>query len=730
MASLRTRGMLALFLGWLLTALAALLVLDSQDSNIRAAFQRDSDKLAADTQARLQTYFDSLLSLKGLFASNENTSRVQFARFVRELQLESRYPGFQAIQFVRVVPHDHLAAYADSVRRDTSLEPAGYPRFAIHPEQVNDEHFVIEYTEPLLGNESALGLDLGALAPHRRAVLLARDSGQVVSTERITLVQDAVPQSGFVARAAVYRKGLPLATVAQRRAAFVGLVAIVFRVRTLMSEVIAPGADRHLALRIHDAGNVSDGARASATASNLMYEAGAGGRALPGLTREVRIAVAQRQWVLRFEAQAGSRYEREYVGVVLVSVSGVVISALIAALMMSAGRNRGLAARLRATLDEQRAIQDAASIGIVLVEHGRIVRCTRGLEDILGFSEGDLIGRPANSLLARLGATLASGSGRWEGELELLRKDGRSVWCLVAGKPIRGRQLEEASVWVVQDISARKQAEAALRQAQNNLLQAEKMASLGALVAGVAHELNTPIGNSLLTASALADRFHEFEQLVEGPGITRSALMKMVQDTRQGCLIVVGSLRRAADLINSFKQVAVDQTNDVRRSFNLAEVLHDTLATHHVQLRRAGIRTLLEVPPALAMDSYPGSVGQVISNLINNALLHGFEGRGQGTIRISARELGEQELLLEFADDGVGMSPKTLSQIFDPFFTTKMGRGGSGLGMNIVYNIVTGILGGRVEVDSSPGQGTRVKLQLPRSAPQHEAEAVRSEDQA
>ncbi|HEX8604616.1 MAG TPA: HAMP domain-containing sensor histidine kinase, partial [Pseudoduganella sp.] len=188
-------------------------------------------------------------------------------------------------------------------------------------------------------------------------------------------------------------------------------------------------------------------------------------------------------------------------------------------------------------------------------------------------------------------------------------------------------------------------------------------------------------------------------------------------DARTACGIIAGALGKAADLITSFKQVAVDQTSDQRRRFGLASVVHDTLATYSAQLRRAGCEVQVDVPDSLDCDSYPGSVSQVLSNLINNALLHAFVGRPGGTVTICARALDGDMAELCFTDDGVGMNHRTLHQIYDPFFTTKMGQGGSGLGMNIVYNIVTGVLKGSIRVASTPGSGTAVAITLPRTVP-------------
>lgn len=210
---MRTQGYLAFAAGICLTVWTCMQVLDAQQAGIRATFQRDTEKIASDTNVRLQTYFDMLLSIKGTFAVNQNMTRRQFALFVRELNLAQRYPGFLAIQFVRVVPAGGIERFTSAVRADTSLDPAGYPLFEVHPKVARGEHYVIEYTEPLAGNEIAFGLDLAGLAPHKAALELGRDTGKVVSTERITLVQDKAGEPGFVARLPVYRQGVPLDTV-------------------------------------------------------------------------------------------------------------------------------------------------------------------------------------------------------------------------------------------------------------------------------------------------------------------------------------------------------------------------------------------------------------------------------------------------------------------------------------------------------------------------------------
>lgn len=751
---MRAHGYLAFAVGICLTAWACLFAMETQDRHVAGRFAYDMDKVARDTEARLKTYFDTLLAIRGTFAVHGQMSRADFHRYVAELRLTERYPGFQAIQWVLRVPAAELGRHAAAVRGDTSVDPGGHPDYRIHPVIERDEHYPIVYTEPMAGNENAFGLDLAALPAHLRALELGRDSGELVATERITLVQDASGQPGFIARLPVYRKNAPLETVEQRRDALVGLVAIVFRVTDLMREVIDPQLLRHVHVVIHDTGYMLDGTPPAPTIDGLLFDSAGklGGpqetrHVVPGLLSKAVLNVGQRRWLLQVAGYDGTRYGRDYETIYLIGGCGFLISTLIGVLVITLQRRRALARTLRATLEEQRALQDSAVVGIGLFSDGRIVRCNRGLEEMLGYPNGSLAGRSTATLVPGGEDPFVCGPAgqRMQRELELTRRGGDSLWCIVNGRMLDRQAPDKGCVWVLCDISDRRRTEAALectlrevaqqkeqveqahrelsdvlhrlQQAQDTLITSEKMASLGALVAGIAHELNTPIGNSLLTATALADMVADFERQLEGPGVRRSALEAHLGDARTACNIIAGALGKAADLITSFKQVAVDQTSDQRRRFGLASVVQDTLATYSAQLRRAGCEVRVDVADSLDCDSYPGSVSQVLSNLINNALLHAFVGRPGGRVTIAAHALDGDMAELRFTDDGVGMSHRTLHQIYDPFFTTKMGQGGSGLGMNIVYNIVTGVLKGSIRVESTPGSGTAVVITLPRTVP-------------
>ena len=261
-----------------------------------------------------------------------------------------------------------------------------------------------------------------------------------------------------------------------------------------------------------------------------------------------------------------------------------------------------------------------------------------------------------------------------------------------------------------------KEAFATIERAQEELVRSEKLASLGSLVAGVAHELNTPLGNSLTVATTLAERTRAFEKAVEGGALRRSTLAEFVQGTNQATELLTKNLFRASDLITHFKQVAVDQTSAQRRGFDLAETVAEVVVTLQPLFKKTPHHIELTIPSGIMMDGYPGPLGQVITNLVSNALVHAFEGREAGTVRIAA-EPRDGQVRLTVSDDGRGIAIEHQAKVFDPFFTTRLGQGGSGLGMHIVYSIVTRVLGGRIALASQPGQGTILTLDLPLTAP-------------
>lgn len=259
---------------------------------------------------------------------------------------------------------------------------------------------------------------------------------------------------------------------------------------------------------------------------------------------------------------------------------------------------------------------------------------------------------------------------------------------------------------------------ATLAKAREDLIRNEKLAGLGAMVAGIAHELNTPIGNSLMAASTFENQTEEIlHGLAEDGSVKRSVFQRYIENARLTVDILSRNLHRAADIVTNFKQVAVDQTSSQRRSFLLSEVVAGNILTLQPTIKRTPFMIRQDIPESLMMDSFPGPLGQVVNNLINNAIVHGYDGYCDGAINVSARLSSFGWVTLVVEDQGMGIKPADLHRIFDPFFTTKMGVGGSGLGLNIVHNIVTEILGGTIEVSSEPGRGTKFTLKLPMLAP-------------
>ncbi|NYZ12792.1 hypothetical protein HL658_09535 [Azospirillum sp. RWY-5-1] len=273
--------------------------------------------------------------------------------------------------------------------------------------------------------------------------------------------------------------------------------------------------------------------------------------------------------------------------------------------------------------------------------------------------------------------------------------------------------------------AAKEQAERALddlREAQDQLVSTEKLAALGGLVAGVAHEINTPIGVALTGASFVHDRAEELQaQVLEGR-LKRSEFERGVTQLTETCRRVLSNIERAASLIQSFKQVAVDQTSGDRRRFQIGRYIGDVAASLEPKLRSANVRVRVLCPQDVEIDNHPGVLSQILTNLIMNSLTHAFpagedgSGRG-GTVEIAVGAEGNGQIALRVSDDGQGMTPDVLARVFDPFFTTRRGSGGTGLGLHIVHNLVSKSLGGRITVTSTPGAGTSFSLRFPADAP-------------
>jgi signal transduction histidine kinase len=277
------------------------------------------------------------------------------------------------------------------------------------------------------------------------------------------------------------------------------------------------------------------------------------------------------------------------------------------------------------------------------------------------------------------------------------------------------RAIRKAKERLEQQNAALEQALHQLQEAQSELVRKEKLASLGQMVAGVAHEINTPLGICVTATSHLVQELKLTREELAAGAMTEDSLNAFFDIVDQSLRIMTTNTQRAAALVRSFKQVAVDQSSDDIRSFNLGTYLNEVLLSLQPKLKGRPIEVAVDCPKDLVLESFPGAVSQIVTNMVVNSLMHGFERDQRGHITVHAALDGDH-VVFGYADDGAGMDADTLAKLFDPFFTTKRGSGGSGLGGHILYNLATNVLGGSLRVESSPGQGLRYHLRFPRKA--------------
>jgi PAS domain S-box-containing protein len=341
-----------------------------------------------------------------------------------------------------------------------------------------------------------------------------------------------------------------------------------------------------------------------------------------------------------------------------------------------------------------------------------------------------------NRVVQRIRQSFETGTP-WEDTFPLRGKDGSYRWFLSRALPIRNEagdvirwfgtntdvteqiEAENALRKSEQELrNARDAAEAALqnlRETQASLVEAEKFAALGRLVTGVAHEINNPVGICLTVASTLERKSALFGAEVAGGDVKRSSLNDFLETSRDGSAQLVANLKRVAELIQSFKQIADDRISSDQRTFDLGDLTGQVLMSLRPSLRERNLTLDVECQPNLLINSYPGPCGQLFTILILNSVVHAFPDGKEGTVAIKVRASGEDNVEILFSDDGCGMSAEVRRQAFDPFFTTRHHLGSTGLGLHILHNIVTNRLGGWLDLDSSPGAGTKFQIILPRN---------------
>lgn len=400
---------------------------------------------------------------------------------------------------------------------------------------------------------------------------------------------------------------------------------------------------------------------------------------------------------------------------------------------------------LRHQARQTQAIVQTVIDGIATIDaRGIITSVNPSIEKMFGYRGHEMLGRNVNMLMPEpyhsehddyIRAYLETGEAKIIGigrEVTARRRDG-SIFPMELAVTQSGEGDDISFVGVLRDITERKEAEQAiqavntqlqnkvtelalavdrLQKTQAQLVESEKLASLGGLVAGVAHEINTPLGVCVTAASFVTNNARELRQCLRPGAPDPDKLAQVLDSMDEASLLLERNLERAADLVSSFKQVAADRSSNLDRRFKLAEFLKELLDSLSPEIRRSKHQIEVACDPDLEMHSMPGALSQVLSNLLQNALIHAFADGAVGHVRIEA-SARDEHLILRVSDDGCGISPENLKQIFEPFFTTRRGKGGTGLGLSVTHNLVTQVLKGEIHAESQPGEGSCFELNLP-----------------
>ncbi len=380
------------------------------------------------------------------------------------------------------------------------------------------------------------------------------------------------------------------------------------------------------------------------------------------------------------------------------------------------------AEHLTKALAIEKALIAKVQVGLLIAKNRLVAWGNQCFFDMVGYSREELVGQSVDTYFAnpedfdrlgRDGYPLLAAGKSYATELVLKCHNGHLIQCVITGNAINPDNLDEGFIWSFADISDLLKAQAGEREAvEREHLEIEKMAALGVVVAGVAHEINTPIGVGYTLVTHFKTKTREFTELFNSGAMKRSDLQSYVALSTEMSDQLATNISRAAELIQSFKQIAVDQSSDDQRKFHLNSYLQEIVTSLMPSLRKTAHQVKLDCPDDISMNSFPGALSQVITNLIMNALVHAFDSDDTGVMTISV-QCKDQEILLNFSDDGKGIPAEYLPKIFDPFFTTKRGSGGSGLGLNIVFNLITRKLLGRITCHSIVGEGTVFQIEMP-----------------
>lgn len=372
-------------------------------------------------------------------------------------------------------------------------------------------------------------------------------------------------------------------------------------------------------------------------------------------------------------------------------------------------------------LEQQRTIFDNAAFGLMHVHRRRIVACNQRLGDILGYAQAELIGRRTREVfyasdeeyrrISAEGIEALKAGKTYLKQLALKRRSGEPIWIEATGHQV-GAPFEpgEDVVWVIQDVTARVAAEQQLQSTLEELAESRRLAALGSLVAGVAHELNTPLGNAITAASACSELVRRLREGVAQGAMRRSELSRCIDGLEQATALIERNSQRAGDLVRDFKELAADCAAEPPVAIELGGMLLELAQA------RPGVKISVLAEPGLVIQSRRHVLREVLACLIENAVQHGARAGAELHLELRAVAQADQ-VCISVRDDGVGMTPEVLGRVFDPFFSTRFGQGRSGLGLTVARNRVVNALGGKLQASSTVGAGSCFTVALPAALP-------------
>ncbi|MEO5330180.1 MAG: CHASE domain-containing protein [Magnetococcus sp. THC-1_WYH] len=672
--------------------------------------------------------------VRGLFEASNEVDRSEFMKFTQPIMV--RHPGLQALSWNPVVPTAMMSTFERAASQDVpefKITKHPFHGDLLEPEPTRDYHVVVLFIEPKEGNEHALGCDLTSEPIRMDAIRKARDSGRPAITAKIKLAQAEETNSGLglLVLYPVYQKEAVVETETQRQKHLMGFTVGVIHIKKMIEASISNLAPRGITFWLNDLSSPKEeqplyvhiSRTFTANDHQRNYDISHFHEEPLSFIRNFKVANREFQFVAVYHRSGVGERRFEYWSIYYVITIGILLTFSLSLFILKLKKDESSRAILGKQISDSemltRTILESAPFCIIVADQNGVIRTfNMAAQKLFGYNHAEVIGHPLTELIphaireqhtAGFLQHMKTGEERIIGagplETEALHKDGKIFPIRLAVNRMKIKESLPSFVGIIVDLTEEKRI-------QSELVQTEKMAGLGNMVAGVAHEINTPVGIGVTAASELSERTHNFADMVHTCGITEEELEDYLTSTNRLTYLIQSNLERSAALIRSFKSVAVDQSCENKRIFKVRQCVEATVTTLLHEFKRTKLAIVVSCPDDIEVRSYPGALTQIVLNLLNNSRIHGYSEGSPGRIKMEF-SLDNGILLFTYQDDGRGMTDIERQRIYEPFFTTNREHGGSGLGMHVVYNLVTQTLAGTITCVSSPGEGVLFKIILP-----------------